>query len=302
MTLILGLTSKETIWLMADRRLTTKDGKIVSDKAVKLVEIETQQNDIALIGYAGLGATAKRREISDWMNAALRGKNLPLGDLLKDLEIVIKNQLPKYLLRFGINEFCHSVVIPSFNNNHTKLYSIDLTMTPKNDGVDVRLNPHVVPRKRGKLMVTQRYFLAGTGGSYLKLNKKWIRPLLSLTKKSDRGTINPEVVANELSKINYDVSKNISDKTVGPNCIVIWRNRRQGVHKGGGSHKFYTGDVADKNSPAIPALVGGMDVKAITDILLPMHMKHFEDKTEVDYSLINDQLSQIPDMPSEEID
>jgi hypothetical protein len=303
MTLIVGLTSKETIWLMGDRRLTTAKGKIHSEEAIKLMEIETMQNDIALIGYAGLGATAKGREISDWMNSALRGRNLPLEDLLRILANVIKDQLPKYLSRFkNLDRFQHNVVIPAFHNNHAQLYSIDLVVTPKTKKIDFRFTKHVNLKNNSELLTTPRFGLAGSGASYLISNMKWMRPLLSLAKKSDSGDIKPEVVANELSKVNFEVSKNLTDKTVGPNSVVIWRNRRQGRHKGGGSHKFYIGDKADRNSPAIHTLAGGMDVKAIADILMPIHMKHFKDKTDIDYSSIDEKLAQIPDSPSENLD
>jgi len=303
MTLILGLTSKETIWLMGDRRLTTQQGKIVSDEAIKLMEVETMQNDLALIGYAGLGATTKGREISDWMNSALRGRNLPLEELLKTLANVIRNQLPKYLSRINnIDRFQHNVVIPAFHNNRAKLYSIDIVITPKTNKVDFRLTQHVYPKKNGKLLLTPRIGLAGSGAIYLMSNTKWMRPLLSLAKKSDSGDVSAEVVANRLAKINFEVSKILADKTVGPKSVVIWRNRRHGKHKGGGSHKFYTNDKADRNSLALHTLAGGMDVKAIADILMPKYMKNFKDMANINLNSVNKKLSQIPDSPSEDLD
>lgn len=303
MTLIIGLTSKETIWLMGDRRLVSKkatsnDYEIKYEDAIKVMELATMEADIALIGYAGLGKTTSGKELSDWMSSVLNGRNVPLEDSLKILANAIKCRLPKYISNFNFKKFDHNVVIPAFHNNHPKLYSIDLSISPKTNVIKFRFTQHVNLKKNGELLLPPRLALAGSGTTYLTSNTKWMRQLLSLTKKSDKGDIDPSVVADELAKINLKVSENMKDKTVGPNSIVVWRNRRQGIHKGGGAHKSYTGDKADNtNSPLIPMIAGGMDVKAISRIF----MKHFEGNIEIDYNLMNEEISQIPDFPSEDL-
>ena len=77
MTLVVGVTSKKSIWLMTDRRITYRSRK-PKDDAPKVFFLESTDG-VALLGYAGLAATAMGVEPSDWMGRVLRGRNLPLG-------------------------------------------------------------------------------------------------------------------------------------------------------------------------------------------------------------------------------
>ena len=76
MTLVVTINGPETIWVLTDRRLSSK-GKAVKEDALKVMFLETTDG-VAILGYCGLGATANQTEPSNWMSAVSRGRNLPL--------------------------------------------------------------------------------------------------------------------------------------------------------------------------------------------------------------------------------
>jgi hypothetical protein len=79
-TLVLTVNGPETLWMVADRRLSY-DGRPPSDFARKVMVLETTDG-LAILGYAGLGATAQGNQPADWMSAVLRGINAPLEQSL----------------------------------------------------------------------------------------------------------------------------------------------------------------------------------------------------------------------------
>lgn len=87
-TLVLTVNSRESIWLLADRRLSFK-ARMPRDDARKVMFLETTDG-VAILGYAGLGATALGTEPADWMSAVLRGRNLPLEQCLGALAEAMK--------------------------------------------------------------------------------------------------------------------------------------------------------------------------------------------------------------------
>jgi hypothetical protein len=80
-TFILGVTTAESVWMLADRRVSWDDGRTQGD-ARKIVAVDTDDG-VSLIGYSGLAVTGLGAqtgfEISKWMSNVLRGRNLPLG-------------------------------------------------------------------------------------------------------------------------------------------------------------------------------------------------------------------------------
>jgi hypothetical protein len=58
MTLVVTVNGPETIWLVADRRLTFR-GRVQRDDARKVMFLETADG-VSILGYAGLGATSRR--------------------------------------------------------------------------------------------------------------------------------------------------------------------------------------------------------------------------------------------------
>ena len=134
-----------------------------------------------------------------------------------------------------------------------------------------------------------------------------MRNLLRVVNAHDRGVVTSLGVADHLAKINNDVHLTIAEKTVGPSCIVVWRNRKEGVHKGGGGHQFYTGTARDAISPSLPMIGNGIDLEALFDLLVPRYIKMSEEMRagqpvkELDNGDLNSQLARLPDKPDENL-
>jgi hypothetical protein len=128
MTLVVTINGPETIWLLADRRLSTTSGRVLKDDGCKVMLLETTDG-VAILGYAGLGATAQGTEPADWMSAVLRSRNLPLEQSLGVLAEAIKKQLPRHMARMP-RPAAHYVIVPAFLGKELRLYSIDLAFAP----------------------------------------------------------------------------------------------------------------------------------------------------------------------------
>ena len=125
MTLVVAVTGEKSIWMSTDRRLSFRHRK-PKDDARKLLILETTDG-VAMLGYAGLGSTARRTEPSDWMARVLRGRNLPLLQSLAVLADAVRIKLPRHLETVRDDDAsAHFVIIPAFLNGEPRLYSIDL--------------------------------------------------------------------------------------------------------------------------------------------------------------------------------
>ena len=309
MTLIVSIHGPETIWLLADRRLSY-ESKAPKDDARKVMHLEAADG-VALLGYAGLGATALGTEPADWMSAVLRGRRLPLEQSLRVLADAINNQLRPHILRMPKGSAAHTVVIPAFIGEEPRLYMIDLALAPDSKGFLFCCTRHV-SKPSG---MPPRIVTAGTGGLYLDryIKKKWSRHLFRLIKANDSGQISAVAVGDHLAKLNHEVHLGIRDKTVGPRCIVVWQHRRGGVHRTGGGYQFYSGTVRDKESledigsPGIPTIAGGMDVDAIMRATAPGIMKQMREAMKagkpmkLDEQGLNAALARLPTEPDEKL-
>jgi hypothetical protein len=267
------------------------------DDARKVMFLETT-DATAILAYAGLGATALGTEPADWMAAVLRGRNLPLEQSLGVLAEAMKKELPRHMV--GLTRV-HNVIIPAFVGTEPRVYTIDLVFAP--DGKRYfRCTRHVhslaAPR-------TPRLAIYGSGALYLARDKSWMRSLLRMVRVNDRGHVSPLAVADHMAGLNYKVHRGISDKSVGPRCIVAWRYRKGGVHNGGGANQFYTGTTRDISSSDLPIISCGMDVRALFTVMLPRWMKMFEatragnPPPQLDSDEINAELARLPDKPDE---
>ena len=299
MTLVLTVNGPESIWLLADRRLTY-EGQPQQDDARKVMFLETTDG-VAILGYAGLGATAAGTEPADWMSAVLRGRNLPLEQSLGVLARAMETELPRHVVQ--LQEPAHNVLIPAFLGNEPRLYSIDLAFAPNRQSSAFRWTRHVV---KGTAR-TPRLAIAGSGLHYLRPRmNKWTSSLLRVVKANDRGVVSPHTVADHLANLNYEVHE--ADKSVGPRCIVAWRHKKGGaVHKGGGGHQFYTEKTRDTASPVLPTIGRGMDIPAIVNVLMPHSnemlraMREGRPAKELDKDKINAELARLPDKPDENL-
>lgn len=261
MTLVVSVNGPESIWLLADRRLSYAD-RPPKDDGLKIMHLSTTDG-VAILGYAGLGATALGTEPGEWMSAVLRGRNLPLQQSLEALTGAIQRQLPKHLAKLpGKNIAAHHVIVPAFVDGEARCYSIDLVLAPD--------------RKRGKYRIVRytaeeqpsippRLLFGGSGALHLMKDETWKRSLLRLVNAYDRKKISARAVADHFAKLNNNVHLALekTDKSVGPSCVVAWRDRT-----GGGAHQFYMGEGRTGDSGSLPNIATGTDMKAIAGLLM----------------------------------
>jgi hypothetical protein len=206
-TLILTVNGPESSWLLADRRLSCK-GRSPKDDARKVMLLETTDG-VAILGYAGLGATARGTEPGDWMSAVLRGRNFPLEQSLEALAEAMKKQFPKHMVHMppGGGGPTHNVIVPAFLGREPRLYTIDLVFAPDCKTYKFRCTRHAAEKPPMASPKTPRLALAGSGGFYLAQDKKkkWIHSLLRMVRAYDRGQVSPHAVADHLANLNDEV-------------------------------------------------------------------------------------------------
>jgi hypothetical protein len=296
-TLILTVNSPDTIWMLADRRLSYS-GTLPKDDARKIMFLDTTDGH-AILGYAGLGATAHGTEPADWMSAVLRGRNVPLEQSLGIVANTMKGQFPRHM-RDDIP--AHVVLASAFLNEEARLYTIDLVFEPSSMSYRLRCGRQVV----GNSTRPPRVAIAGTGAPYLARNKKkWIRTLLRVVIACDRQEVSDWAVADYLASLNYEVHQNVT--SVGPRCFVVWLHRKGGV-RGGGAQQCYSRTVRDASSPILPAILCGGDITAVMEVMMPRWTEVFqqalrtgESLKELDHDEINAALARIPTTPDENL-
>lgn len=149
--------------------------------------------------------------------------------------------------------------------------------------------------------------IAGSGALHFLKDRKWIRNLLRVVKAYDRGQMSPRAVADHLASLNNEVHLRVADKSVGPRCIVAWRNRKGGVHKGGGAEAWYTGTTRDATAPFLPIIGNGKDITALLQKLQPHAIKAFAatragtKADSVDEEELNAAIARLPDKPDENL-
>jgi hypothetical protein len=305
MTLVLTMIGPNSIWTVADRRLTDRR-RTLRDDARKIMFLETRDG-VAILAYAGLGATATGVEPADWMSAVLRGRNWLLEPALAAVADALKREFPRHLVQLqGQMLPSHHVVVSAFLEERQSLYTIDLAVNSTTHTQHFRHTRWIVERA-GRPSTTPRFGLAGSGAYILASNQGWQRQLLRLLKAHDRGLISAMTVAGELAAINFRVSTKSADGTVGPDCIVAWRFRKNGVHKGGGAHQNFRGIEKDSDTTMLPTIANGMDVAALIDIVSPhmiaqtQRMLTGENAQELNSDSINAALANLPEGPDESL-
>jgi hypothetical protein len=267
MTLVATLHTPHTVWMLADRRLYYGPKKF-KDDACKIMSLETIE-EVALLGYAGLGATAKGIEPSDWISNVLRGRTGKIEDLLGLLGQSMKKQLPAHLVKFPRHlPATHIVIAPAYVDGKLTVYSIGVDVDRKYGNVaqDFKKHARIV---KPNVATTYGSCLTGSGAAVVSAHIGRLAAIRKLAGAHDRGKVQALTVADELAKLNLFVHANTADGTVGPRCIVAWRYNKKGVHQGGGGHQSYTAEQRDANVPFIPTIGNGMDVRAIVGIHMP---------------------------------
>jgi hypothetical protein len=220
----------------------------------------------------------------------------------------LKRELPPHLAglphRAG---FSHNVLISGFVNDEPRLYSIDLAVSPADRKRMAFRDTRWIVSTEGAPPRTPTIGLAGSGALILDKEKLWRRHVRRLVKYYDRQRITAQTVADALAAINHRVSLSLTDGTVGPKCIVAWRNRKAGVHKSGGGHQNYTGAARDEYSPSLPSIGNGRDTHALVEVLWTHALKLLEARRtgnagpELDTAALNAAVARIPDTPDEKL-
>lgn len=307
-TLVLSVHSRDTLWLLVDRRLSYGGRRRPIDDAVKVMDLETTDGR-GLLGYAGLGATSRGTQPSEWMSAVLRGHGgLTFEQALGILSDAANRQLPRHLASFpDPRQRTHAIIVPAFVRDvGARLDSIDNVIRPDTGQHHYRYTRWVGPAKGSPSV---RIGHAGTGGNYLAREvTPWKRALLTLVKAHDRGKVSDYLVADQLARLNYEVHRAVRDGTVGPRCIVVWR-RRPGMRPPitGGGIQYYTDTDRDGASGGIPCIANGMDLGAIVELSwqdfqrrIPDHFLHGA-SLESDKDEMNRLMAKLPSDPDEKL-
>jgi len=307
MTLILTVNGRESIWMLADRRLSYSPPKPPKEDARKFMFLDTP-DAVAMIGYAGLGATALGTEPADWISAVLRGRSFPLEQTIEGLAAVVQREFPTHVAQLSKDiAAAHYFVIPAFLNGEIRLYIIDLVFAP-----DRKSYTFSCTRRMGKQPNrTPRFAVAGSGQTCLERDRNWIKGLIRLVRASDSAKVSPHVVADYLAKINQIAHLKTLDGSVGPRCIVAWRHNRVGAHKGGGGHQFYDGTQRTADSGAIPVIANGLDVQAYAQTIMRVTGPHMAAQLEAlksgtapvpfDEAKLNEELAKLPEKSDENL-
>lgn len=277
MTLIVTVNGPESIWMLADRRLSFND-RPPKDDGRKLMFLRTADGD-AILGYTGLGATALGTEPADWMSAVLRGRNLSLEQSLACLAEAANRQLPRHVARLPVRGApAHSIIASAFLGDKARLYTIDLEFARDRRRYRFRFTRHVHGKPTPKTSGPPLFAMGGSGASYcshLSRTTNWMPSVLCAVKAYDRGRISPHAVADCLANLNMEVHKGMPDQSVGPRCIVAWRQRKGGIHIGGGGHEFYT-ERRREGAGVLPTICIGMDEAAVVGVLMPIFAERFK--------------------------
>jgi len=257
----------------------------------------------AILGYAGLGATARGTEPTDWMNSVLRGRKRPLEHVLGDLAEAMQRQFPRHLARLPKDvHAAHNILIPAFVDGEVRMYTIDLVLSSDREAYSFRYTRHVVNPVPSRPYRAPRIGLAGSGAIALVRDKHWIRNLLRLVRACDAKKVPPIMVEDQLASINALAHRRTADGSVGPYCIVAWRH-----NKGGGGHQFYDGTTRTDDTGSLPTIANGMDVQAIAQTLMPHLMKQMNtlrsgaQGIELDIAKLNSELAKLPEQPDERL-
>lgn len=305
-TLVVAVTGQESIWMLADRRLSW-ESRPPRDDACKIMVLNTTDG-VAILGYAGLGATARETEPSDWMSRVLRGVNLPQEESLEKLGEAMCKQLPTHIanLRALRGPPQHHVVVSAFRGKEPRIYLLGLALAPNGKVWFRRVRPLMDAIPTTVTHRSVRLGIAGSGAFYLERDRSWLRPLLRMVKANDPGRVSPNAVADQMAKLNDDVHHAVQDGSVGPRCMVVRRWRKGGVQDGGGGQQFYSGKIRESSS-VLPSIWNGRDMKVLLGAIMPSFQESLrrrrsgESDPELDMDEVNRRLALLPEKPEEDL-
>jgi hypothetical protein len=200
--------------------------------------------------------------------------------MLESVQILagaLQREAPPHLVQLPSALQNHCIAITALVNGKSLLFSIELVCT--DDRVDVTCEEETWEFPDG---ATRSPWMSMTGSGAYHLDAhgpdNWERDLLRMVRAHDRHRISALAVADHLAHLNFDVSTNIADRSVGPRCIVAWLYKKGGVHKSvGGAPQFYSGLTRDRfGGPMLPTIALGMDVRSVGQMMVSLHKPWFE--------------------------
>lgn len=297
MTIILGHAGRETIWMVADRRLTFSSRR-TRDDARKMLLLDATDGP-ALIGYAGFGLTALGTEPSDWISRVLRGRSGTIQECLGWIALAFEKELaPKMRATSRARLPSHHFVSIGFASGKPVIHVVEAAWFA--DGTAHKLmfrftrfeNQHGLPPP---------FAVSGSGAIPILAQAERLKSLKHLSRAHDRGVLSSLRFADELASLAFDTSR--KETTVGPSSIVVWRYRDGRQFKGGGGHQFYRDGIRILGDASIPTISRGQDTIAMIDAILP-HMldEHGRLKQNgIDSSAINAALRLLPYGPDDKL-
>jgi hypothetical protein len=276
MTLVVAAVSRQSIWLMTDRRISYRDGP-PRDNAIKMLALETIDG-MALLGYCGLGETVGGTEPGEWMARVLRGRRgVSLEHALGILRHAMEEQIPPHLHDVNplAEEEQHSVVAAAFLQKRPRLYSIDLVIHRPSRMKRSRFTSWT-RRDRHMGEAGPGVGVGGSGVAAARPNGPWVKTLRKVLKAYARARISELGVAQHLAGLNLHVHKELlqSDRSVGAGCIVAWR-----TSSSGNGHQFFNG-TTPINTPTVPSISNGFDAGAIATVFMEHMIKGLEQRSE----------------------
>jgi hypothetical protein len=265
------------------------------------------RDGVAILGYAGLGKTSAGMEPSEWMSNCLRGrKNLTLEASLSVLAKAMEAELPRHLKGAPTGLAHHVLVVPAFVNGEPRLYTLQLELAQNGTLKRSGFTRHVAKggRKPPKFGIT------GSGGLVLFKDRSWMRPLTRIVRAADRRQLAPHLVPKYFAQLNDKVQA--ADPNVSSRCIVAWRNRKGGVHKGGGSQEYFDGTARDRGGDGmlLPHISNGQDWAALITPFWEAMLENLKQpwppgdefpSLEFDTDQMNNELAALPTGPDEKL-
>lgn len=235
--------------------------------------LETKDASVVL-SYAGLGLTIGGTEPADWMSAVLRGRSLPLNQTLGVLADAMQREMPPHVASVSP---AHFLVVAGFLNEEPRLYVMDLRINRDGSSRSFAWN-RIVMDVNATPQRSARIVIAGSGTPFLMKDRRWVREVLRLIVRYERQQLSATAVADFLASINQRVS--LTETTVGPHCIVAYRDRpgAHAVRLGPGKGVFaYNGTNRKANAPNIPLIANGLNLGGMIAAMMPVMIQRARD-------------------------
>lgn len=250
MTLTIGAITRDEIWMVCDRRLSFLDKGPIDD-AIKVFEL-VATDGVMLVSYAGLGITVGGMQPSEWLSNSLRNLEVTINQALGLIADNVEKYFAPQMRTVAWSSPFHWFHIVTRVGDQTSAYYIALARHPATGQIHIEKKVALVDlrRKRGPKKHIQVF---GT-----TLSKWEFRALCRALSERAGGRLSPSATAKQLGAVNFEVFSRLKEKTVGPRCVVVFKDKL-----GGGQTWFYTGTQQDRTTPGIPAVTQGIDMQAL---------------------------------------